>query len=273
MSKRIQAAAWAAAITAACLSVTGLARAETAGEPHAIVDAENGFLLGAAAGGRWLDAESAAPALTAGGTYRIYGLDGPAGEFPAGPAESYGDPCPDTLYVPLVEGGAGVALGGGGNAMPRMPALIDPSHRVYREAAAAWLRDQGLETPMAELQQIIRVDIEGDGVDEVLLSASYQAPRGEEAIPGAQAGDYSFVLLRRLRGDKVETLGLDSAVYADARPGDINYHHRVSAILDLNGDGIMEIVIVAGYYEGIGTGVFDLRSGKPELVLETGCGA
>ena len=48
-----------------------------------------------------------------------------------------------------------------------------------------------------------RADIEGDGVDEVLIEASLHA---DESLLGRAAGDYSVVLLRRLNGGEVETV-------------------------------------------------------------------
>lgn len=38
--------------------------------------------------------------------------------------------------------------------------------------------------------------------------------------------------------------------------------------VDLEGDGIMEIVIENGYYGGQGVGVFTIEGGEPELILQ-----
>lgn len=262
--------------TAAALGLTaatGTARAETVVEVHAVIHAGSGLLLGGSSGSGWLGPEMTAPTMRDGEIYRAYGLDGPTGEVKGGLAESAGDPCRDAFAVPLADGPGAMAFRGDWNAMPRTPEIHDPGQRVYRDAAAAWLEEQGMENPVVELEQIIRIDLEGDGVDEVLMSANYQIPRSDGDIAHALAGDYSFVLLRRLNGGKVETLNLASVVHVDPQSGSINYWHRIAAILDLNGDGVMEIVVENGYYEGEGVGVFDVQDGGPELVLGTGCGA
>lgn len=40
-----------------------------------------------------------------------------------------------------------------------------------------------------------------------------------------------------------------------------------------DGDGVMEIVVEDGYYEGGGVGVFTVEGGAPKLVLHEGRGA
>ncbi len=42
--------------------------------------------------------------------------------------------------------------------------------------------------------------------------------------------------------------------------------NQVAAVLDLNGDGKMEIVIESGYYEGGATLVIEIQDGKPVMV-------
>lgn len=253
------------------------------GDVHPIVDVDSGFLLGGAAGGKWLEPETTVKEMKGGEMYRTWDLhrelqnmQGTAPEI-----EGAGE-CPETLFVELspprdakdsYAAIGAIAVGGDWNAMPRQAKVLSPGQLVYRDAAAAWLKEQGLENPVVELGQVIRIDLEGDGVDEVLMSANHHAPRQENDNFGVKAGDYSFVLLRRLNGGKVETLSLASVIHAAPRPEDINYWHRIAAILDLNGDGVMEVVVKNGYYEGKGAGAFDIQSGKPILVLNTGCGA
>jgi hypothetical protein len=47
----------------------------------------------------------------------------------------------------------------------------------------------------------------------------------------------------------------------------------VVAVLDLDGDGKMEIVVGSRYYEGEGTTIYKCDLKKVEAVLEVGCGA
>jgi hypothetical protein len=43
-------------------------------------------------------------------------------------------------------------------------------------------------------------------------------------------------------------------------------------LLDLNGDGLMEMIVSSEYYEGAAASVFELSGNGVEEVLITGCG-
>ena len=242
---------------------------------HPIVHGDSGILLGAAIEDRWLTAEETSPRLRRGERYRHYSLLHQHGASEGSAPTSAGDPCPETMLVETVtpEGFNTVSVAGAWNALVRIPKRLDTDRRVYRDAAAAWLRKQGLETPAAELEQIIRIDLEGDGVDEVLMAANRRIAPPDGNIADASAGDYSFVLLRRLKEGKVETLSLADVIHVSPQPEDMNIWYRIAAILDLNGDGVMEIVVETGYYEGKGVAVFAIEAGKLKLIFEAGCGA
>lgn len=49
--------------------------------------------------------------------------------------------------------------------------------------------------------------------------------------------------------------------------------YDLTSILDLNGDGSMEIVVYSYYYEGSFTTVYELKDGKAKTVLDAGCGS
>lgn len=48
--------------------------------------------------------------------------------------------------------------------------------------------------------------------------------------------------------------------------------YGISAIADLNGDGVMEIVTKSYYYEGNASSVYELAGDELREVLSTGCG-
>jgi hypothetical protein len=48
--------------------------------------------------------------------------------------------------------------------------------------------------------------------------------------------------------------------------------NHISAIADLNGDGVMEIIARGGYYEGSGATVFEVKGNKATMVLDCFCG-
>jgi hypothetical protein len=97
------------------------------------------------------------------------------------------------------------------------------------------------------------------------------------ADPGlyARAGDYSFVLLRRLVGEAVVTTVVAESV-PDLTPNTTPFvqSHRVAAMADLNGDGRMEITVANRQYEGAGVAVHELQpDGAVPVVMEVDCGA
>ena len=93
-----------------------------------------------------------------------------------------------------------VAVGGSWNAMPRALKIGSTESRVYKEAAAEILRSKGIENPKVNLSQVIQVDMNGDGVEEVLVSATNYAKFGSGGgmSPDSRAGDYSLVFLRKV---------------------------------------------------------------------------
>jgi hypothetical protein len=121
-----------------------------------------------------------------------------------------------------------------------------------------------------KITQHLRVDLDGDGNEEVLLAAT-NYPSAEGSAPrAATAGSYSFVALRRVIDGKVSKQILSGEFYRKAQdfnalPPNV---HEVAGILDLDGDGKMEIILNWQYYEGDGTTAWKLGSKKAEKVLE-----
>lgn len=149
--------------------------AAKAAELHPIVEVKSGYLFGATSDGKWIKAEEAAKALTDETTYRIYGLTQSLGEAKgAKPKPSEEDLCSDVLTVslsPKPEKGA-IALAASWNALPRKPQVIDRTQKVYIDAARDFLKTKGIEQPKVKIESILRIDLDGDGEDEVLISAT-----------------------------------------------------------------------------------------------------
>jgi hypothetical protein len=91
--------------------------------------------------------------------------------------------------------------------------------------------------------------------------------------PDSKAGDYSLVLMRRVIAGKAETIPIYAEYYPQAKQFNAPNWCSVSAILDLNGDGRMEIIVHGGYYEGAWTTVYNIDGKKIEEALSCGCGA
>jgi hypothetical protein len=238
-----------------------------------------GYLLGGSAGGQWLKPEAAAGLIPGGEHYRLYTLTGEVGNSVGGKPAKGEDACVDTLYVTLAPYPAGrgslVAVVGPWNAMPRRPTIANLEAQIYKDAAAEILKSKGIANPNVHLTQVIRVDLDGDGEDEVLVSATNYArfkPHGG-LTPDARAGDYSLVFLRQVVQGQVVTRIITGEYYPKAKKFTGPAEHRVIGVLDLNGDGIMEIVLSGRYYEGDWVEAYRVQGAKIIKLFNMGCGA
>jgi hypothetical protein len=122
-----------------------------------------------------MKAEAAAKALSDERTYQIYGLTQSLGQAKAGkPKPSQEDVCSDVLTVslsPKPNKGA-IALAAPWNALPRKPRLVDPTQKVYVDAVRDFLKTKGIKQAKVKIENILRVDLEGDGEEEVLMWTS-----------------------------------------------------------------------------------------------------
>ncbi len=266
------------------LSALLICAAAAAGELHPIVEVQNGYLFGATADGKWIKAEEAAKALRGETTYRIYGLTQSLGEAKGGkpkPAEE--EVCSDLLTVSLSsqpEKGA-IALAAPWNALPPKVQILDATQQVYVDAARDFLKTKGIDKPKVKIESILRVDLDGDGEEEVLISATNYFRKDESVPMRSPAASYSMVLLRRVVAGKVETQLVEGEFHPKAYPGkgtdddasfDAPNAYKVIAVLDLDGDGKMEIVVRSDYYEGGATTIYRCNPKKVEELLSVACG-
>jgi hypothetical protein len=237
-----------------------------------IVHAPSRFLLGGLRGGEWLDAQAATAALGGGERYRIVTAAAEVATATGEAPVSADVPCPDTQVVALAPeppAEALIALGGDWDPFPRRTMIEPADSPELRDAVTRILSDAGIAAPEVRVTAALRVDIDGDGAEEVLATASRLAePRYSIA-----AGDYSLALLLR---EGAPPLVLAAETHLEAAEFAAPLEYRIGGVMDLNGDGVLDVVIEWEYYEGAGTLVFDLSEqtgGEPRPVLETGCGA
>jgi hypothetical protein len=264
------------------LFVSGIA---IAGDLHPIVEVQIGYLFGATKDGKWIKADEAAKSIGDETTYRVYGLTQSLGEAKGGKpkANPEGLPCEETLVVslsPQPENGV-IAIAAPWNALPRKPQVIDSTQKVYVDAVRDFLKTKRIEQPKVKIDNILRVDLDGDGEEEVLISATNYF-REDESVPmRSLAGSYSMVLLRRVVAGKVKTQLIEGEFYPKDYPKaaqeegrfDAPNAYKVIAVLDLDGDGKMEVVVGSDYYEGEMTTIYQCDPGKAKEVLSVGCGA
>ena len=257
------------------------AGASLATDLHPIVEVQSGYLFGAISDGKWIKADETANLLTDETTYRVYGLTEALGEAKGGKAKpAEGVPCEETLAVSLSakpENGV-IAIAAPWNALPRKPQVIDPIQKVYVDAVRDFLKTKGIERAKVKIDNIVSVDLDGDGEEEVLISATNYLSKDRHVPMRSPAGSYSMVLLRRIVAGKVEPQLVEGEFHPRAyvRKGD-NFDapnaYKVIAVLDLDGDGKMEVVVGSNYYEGEEITIYRCNPKKVEALFSVSCGA
>jgi hypothetical protein len=257
---------------AALLTLSSTARSA---DLPTFVDLPSGLIIGAHAGGKWLSSEQAGKALEPGRKYRLFTLTGKTGDAVGGKAAPNAEVCPDVweqTMQPATDKSA-IALAVPWNPMPRTAKTSDKMQEVYLKAAHDFLVSKGIAKPVVKITQLLRIDLDGDGEDEVLLSATNYPGEPGESPPSAAAGNYSFVLLRHVVDGKAQTKLIDGEFYPKASESQTPYRYQVSGLLDLDGDGRLEVILYSAYYEGATVTVWHFGAGKLNKVLEIGCGA
>lgn len=226
------------------------------------------FLIGGAADGKWLSEEAMGKLVLGGERYRIYTLTKYHGLGTGGKLsiEAPGDTHAVEIEPLPKQKAHVIAVACDWNALRRVPKVQSTSQKTYLDAVSAILKQKGLPGAKPNITQLLRVDLEGDGQEEVLIAATV-ARRGYPSDTNSSKGDYSFVAMRKLVKKKVETTILAGGFHTKDRRFSAPNKYEIPAVLDLNGDGVLEVLVWWGYYEGNGVDVFALKDGKPAKVF------
>ena len=284
-------------MVASCLGIFGgvWATEEKARHPIATFYGDGGYLIGGLVGGKWEEADILANWITGQTRYSVFTISGKIGEV-------VGEkPTEDDFYqvwkVAFKGDGqlaqesarqknnfasvfdARIAAAVNWDALPRTPKLLPCNTTSYNSIIYDFLKRRGLRSPQVVKHQVIKIDLEGDGVDEVLLTASNFIVGEYDNSPmfptTRKKGKYSIVILRKVINGKAQNIELASELCL--RDEDFGagppYASYVPFILDVDGDGQMEIFVQSNYYEGWGYEVYKVKGNKAFRVLGFGIGA
>lgn len=184
----------------------------------------------------------------------------------SGPLIELPNDIPDSMFT---IGYDAIAVTAGWPLQPRPVRQVGLEVPEYQEIGTQ-LFDQQLVATAAQgsVVQAVRADLDGDGIEEVLVTYERQASPDF----GAE-GDFSGVYARYPAADgTVENqlvVGYESSEPVDfPTPG----RHTLAAVADLNGDGSMEVMVRSRFWESGGMQVFSLVDGRLTEVAGGGCG-
>jgi hypothetical protein len=234
-----------------------------------VVDLKTRGLLGGVQNGRWLAPSRISPLMKIETEFLLVGWNGvEEGGVALGKKGETEDVCSDFVRMELdLTADLGVAIGSNARwkPAPRIAAKLSPTSAAYTAVVRNYLAKKGIVKPVIRITQAYRIDLDADGMDEVVITAtSYK----NGLASNAARGDYSFVLVRKTAGKTVSEYLLAGDFITKKVDFGAPSQYLVSAIADLNGDGKMEIVVAGQYYEGESASAFEIKGGRPVEIKE-----
>jgi hypothetical protein len=224
-------------------------------------------------GSSWVQAEDSLP-VVGGESYQIAALDlsavttGGSQELLCEPLDNVGVQLAHEELLGEWPGPYGVAISAPWSLTPHIVEAFSDDG-TYADLASDLLAERGLDVPNPVIKQLLRVDLEGDGVNEILVVT-------EDVSPGLTpvVGDYSMVFMNKVIEGEVQVAVLGEAIVFDP-DFDFILSFSVGSVSDLSGDGKMEVVVSTAYYEGLGVEVFEYVNDDigPLSQISAGCGS
>jgi len=251
---------------------------------HPIVYAE--LLLGGHGEYGWLQPVDIARYLQGGELYRIYSSEGFLG-YGTGSSVDLGNnwsgPFAEFVYIDNADvKDEYIAIGGHWDGLPRKHVQQSTEDPEYIEIVRNLLMDFGLENPIVNIVQNYRIDLDNDGLDEVVIYAEYSTEvdyrddgfslfTDDYSRFSVQKGSYSILFVRKEINGVIENIVLKHDIHTRIVQPDDNFEIRrlfgIYGFYDLNGNGKMEIVTLRMHYRGKGFDVWEVMEDAVDHVM------
>jgi hypothetical protein len=263
-------------LTGIAITILPLAAAKPAPGIHPIVDAEWNEFFGGVVDGFWTKSKKMLTRVKGGEFYRLYSFSkyvglGIGGKVFFTEDPEVGAPCLDvTLPRYMKRDQTLIGVCGNWNALPRVPKLENPKQPAYQTIIRGVLKQHGLPNAAVNIRKVVRIDLDGDGKDELIINATTSRQSYPDARP--RQNDYSLVVLCKNINGKMVTIPVEEEYYQRNLEFAAPNEYTLEAVLDTNGDGVMEIIIGWVYYDGIGKSIYEYKNSKMHRVLDSGWG-
>jgi hypothetical protein len=213
------------------------------------------LLLGGVSRETWLAPDMSVSRFSGAGTYSLHSFMQKAKYFVGTTAPAFSPTCEGYIVGSgtTLDGSSFVGVLDGWDVTKRPVMELSDEEHFYQQAVLDWLKSEDVFDPQVDSVHVDRVDIEGDGVDEIFISATHL----DDSQHTTKAGDYSIILMRQVVGNEAVTKLVVGDVYR-SQELEITYPRTYSLanFIDLNQDGRLETVVETQKWEGFGAGVF-----------------
>jgi hypothetical protein len=184
-----------------------------------------------------------------------------------GPYIDIGVEIPETLFY---YGYPAVAVSADWDVQPRPVTAAGLEADIYQQLGEALVTPAPSVVPVnGDVVQVLRVDLDADGLEEVLFAFEHQSDEFGIGNPG----DFSLVVARYPQADGTV---IDHVLFEHVVPEEFDFPQpgraSVAAVADLNGDGIMEVALRATGWESSFVTIYEFVDGALEFAIAGGCG-